>query len=250
MISALDCCAQPVTPTSIWKERPRYQLGLGLEGGYVEVPQERCSDCTRTIEGLRIGVQVRARGNLLLGAGYSSHDGNVGHESQFDTTVVIPAHQELVFQNWNLVLVWVPEHEERRYHVIRIDQQVTGYDLTVGWALPAKWPRRRCHVAASAVTGLRLIRIQETHQYMINTAADPEPVTRSVTGTSVLWSTRIRADLHVTKFASVYAGLNFGVRLAAPNLSSEVDLGDEHVRVKPQRDVHGVWPEGGIAIHL
>ena len=237
-------------PMSIWRARPRYHLSLGAEGGIVEVPQQGCSGCDRAWPGARMSVLVRPCGNWLLGAGFSSHTGAVGHLVQYDTTVHVPAHQELTIQNGNLILVWVPEGYRDLYHTIRIDQEVSSIDLSIGWTIPKKWPRRRCHLTATALIGPRMLRVQEVHHYQFSSSSDPMPLDKRTTATGWLWTMHARTDLHLTKYVSLHAGAILSIALNSMDLSSEASYSGETARVNSTREVRRYWLSGGIAIHL
>lgn len=242
--------AQTVGGASGGPLRPRYHLGLGVEGGQVEVPQEGCSDCDHTAEGLSVNALWRVKRNWLVGVGWSLHDAGLGHSRQYDTTVVIPAHQELGFENGSFVLIWVPEHDLRQDHEVRIAQRTMGIDLSGGITVPSRWPRRRCHLTGSGLAGLRLLRINEKHDYRINTGGDPYLATTRADDLALLCTIHARIDAHFTRFVSLFTGLTAAAPLRHPDLSSETSHEDEHVTVPRNRTLRTVWLTFGIALHL
>ncbi|HRD52803.1 MAG TPA: hypothetical protein PKY96_09155 [Flavobacteriales bacterium] len=139
-LSAAACStkAQTITDADRLLQRPRFHLSAGAEGGYTEVPQQACSDCDRSATGLSINALVRIKRNWTLGAGWSVHEAGLGHLSQYDTTVFIPAYQMWGIQNGSFVLVWVPERYQKRFHSVRIAQRTMGMEIMGGLTLPAK----------------------------------------------------------------------------------------------------------------
>jgi len=134
---------------------------------------------------------------------------------------------------------------------VTIDQDVHSYEVTGGYTLPARWPRKRVFVTGTALTGVRCMAVQEQHVYSFNTSTPEEAIHFETSALGWTWILRIRADLHITKFASVYTEVISSQPLGDLRLTSSATWNGETRSVRGTRTSNtDLFMGFGFAVHL
>ncbi len=238
--------AQENEPRNIWRARPRYQLSLGTEPGPLRAIQHHYEPGDDLTWGWRLGGMVRPVGNWIVAGSYSFHTSR-GHVQFVDSSVHIPGHWEgfYPFYVW-----WEGPRDQLYVDQVTIDQDVHSYEACGGYTLPEKWPRRRLHLTLTALTGVRCMAVQELHTYAFNGSTPEDELHVKASAIGWTWMLRVRTDLHITKFVSVYSEMIFSQPLGEPHLTSSATWNGETRTVQGPKSSSSPFFGFGIALHL
>jgi hypothetical protein len=240
--------AQDGGPVHLSRSRPRYQLSFGAEPGpLLELGHGSVAGEHEATAGWRLGGMVRPARHGVLTASYSFHQSR-GHVQFIDSVVHVPGHWDGIpfFLQW-----WVEPYDQVYGDQVTLDQDVHSYEVSGGYTLPARWPRKRVFVTCTALTGVRCLSVKEQHTYSFNISAPEQSVHLETSALGWTWMFRLRADLHITKFASVYTEVISSQPLGELHLNSSATWNGETRTLKSTRRANTEMFMGfGVALHL
>lgn len=243
-----DSWAQDMEHTNIWRARPQFQLSMGTEPGPLLITnQPKGEPGDELASGWRLGAMFRPKGGWVAAGSYSFHAGR-GHLQFVDSVVHVPGHWVILppFISW-----WEGPYDRTYLDLVTIDQNVHSYESCWGYTLPGKWPRKRVFINWTALTGARCMAVKELHTYTFSTATPDQAIQVQASSIGWTWMLRLRTDLHVTKFASIYAEVISSQPVGKLRLNTSATWNGETRSVngkgRPNTDLFMGF---GVAVHL